>query len=412
MKKGLALFFVVVSVFCFSQSFAAPWAVVATYADVDRDHSSGTIHTVDLGASPPTVYGPFLEYKLGSGGGGLFDIVMVPGQRYALITNFGDSTMHRIDLKDPKNPVWAGKIDIPFFAEDIACTPDGKLALVTDGGFSAHMAFIDLETFKLKSNFYLGDRSAQSVAVAPNNSTVLFVDYFYAKVHYGTINKLRNGLTNMGTIYLCAGTASKDPVTGNDRCDNNDLIGRPVNITISPNGKTAIAAISNAGFVAAFEINDAGQAVAGDPLFIGGFGGTWDNSSTSEDDQTLTGLQSIAFQSDAKAYALHVPRAYQDPDNASHWIRRPMRLTPVVIEGPGKVKFGDNASTELLLGGTSQLFGVDTAAIAGWQAVVGNPTMSGAQTGKMSYANLHTKTFTELKLNNNGIAVGVALKYY
>jgi len=403
----------VVSVFCFSQSFAAPWAVVATNPDIDRNASSGTIHTVDLGVSPPKVYGPFLEYKLGSGGGGLFDIVMVPGQRYALITNFGDSTMYRIDLKDPTNPVWAGKVDIPFFAEDIACTPDGKLALVTDGGFSSRIAFIDLETFKLNGTFKTGDRQAQAVAVAPNNSTVVFADYWNFKIHYGKINKKKNGLTDMGSVFLCAGTASKDPVTGNDKCDNNDLLARPVNVTISPNGKTVLAAICTAGFVAALEINDAGQAVAGNPLFIGGFGGTWDNSSNPDPSiEVTTALQSIAFQSDAKAYALHVPKPYPDPDNASHIIDRPMRLTPVVIEGPGKVKFGDNASTDLLVGGTSQLFGVDSVAIAGWQAVVGNPTLSGAKTGKMSYANLHTKEFTELKLNSNGIATGVAIKYY
>jgi hypothetical protein len=404
MKKRLVLFFAVACVFCCSQSFAAPWAIVATQADVNRDASGGTIHTVDLGVSPPKVYGPFLEYQLGTSGGGLFDVSVVPGQRYAIITNFGDSTVYRIDLKDPTNPVWAGKIQLPFFAEDTACTPDGKLALITDGGFSSVMAFIDLETFTLNGTFHLGDKYAQSIAIGPDN-TVLFVDYFGVKVNYGRINDRKNGLADMGSIFLCDGQ-----VKDGDNCTNTDLLARPVNVTISPNGKTALVAISNGGYVASLKITGPGLVVPGDPFFIGGFGGTWDNSSTPEQERT-TGLQSIAFQSDAKAYVVHVPTGYPDPDNAS-LIIQPMKLTPVVIEGPGKVKFGDNASIELLNGGTSQLFGVDSLAIAGWQAVVGNPTLSGAKIGKMSYANLHTKAFTELKLNNNGIAVGVAIKYY
>lgn len=409
MKKSLVLFISVACVFCFTRAFAAPWAVVATYSDVDRNYSSNTIHTIDLGVSPPKVYGPFLEYKMGSAGGGVFDIVMVPGQRYALISNFGDSAVHRIDLKDPTNPVWAGKVDLKFFAEDMAVTPDGKLAVVADGGFSPRLAFIDLETFTVNGNFYTGDRYANAVAIAPNG-TVLFADYFGGYIHYGKINDKKNGLTDMGSIFLCDGT-----VKDGDNCTNPDVLGRPVNVSISPNGKTALVALPTTGIVPVLEIKGPGQVAPGDPFFVKGIGtGGWDNSSTGYpiQENNVSGVQSIAFQSDAKAYALWVPRGYEDPDNASKWIQPPIQLSPLVIEGPGKAKVGDNATIETMIGGTSQLFGVDSLAIAGWQAVVGNPTLSGAFTGKMPYVNLHTREFTELMLNNNGIAVGVAIKYY
>ena len=45
---------------------ARPWGIVATqpdyYADNESDNES--IHTIDLGQTPPVVYGPFLSGEL------------------------------------------------------------------------------------------------------------------------------------------------------------------------------------------------------------------------------------------------------------------------------------------------------------------------------------------------------------
>ena len=405
MKKCLVLLSAVACVFCFTQAFAAPWAVVAvTYAHPDNSSlDASQIHTVDLGVIPPKAYGPFLSGKLGSYGGGLFDVVMVPGQRYALISNFGDSTIHRIDLLDPTNPLWLGKVQLDFFAEDIAVTADGKTALVTDGGFSSKVAFIDLKTFALSSTMLLGDKYANALAIGPDG-TVLFADYFGGYIHYARLNG--SGLTPLKSISLCG--AELDAGV----CKDN-YFGRPVNVTISPNGKTALVANAS-GYLGAYlnvlEIRGPGDVAPGDPFFIKGLPGG--NPTDYPTDNGTNGMQSIAFQSDAKAYALSQPRGYPDPDNASLWIDIPHKLSSILITGPGKAELGDNGTISMLVGGTSQLFGVDVLAIAGWQAVAGNPTVSGAFTGKMPYVNLHTRETTEFMLNNTGIPIGVALKMW
>lgn len=60
-----------------SSAYAAPWAVVANFWNL-------TIHTIDLGTSPPTVYGPFLSGQLGTSGE-LVDVAIIPGTTYALV---------------------------------------------------------------------------------------------------------------------------------------------------------------------------------------------------------------------------------------------------------------------------------------------------------------------------------------
>lgn len=100
------------------------------------------------------------------------------------------------------DPVTGDPIIYSFFAEDIAVASDGSFAIVTDGGFSPYLGFIDLATFKIKkiqetvspNPRFPDDRStdrtysAQSVAITPDGKTVLFVDYFFGAVNWGRVN--------------------------------------------------------------------------------------------------------------------------------------------------------------------------------------------------------------------------------
>ena len=60
--------------------------------------------------------------KLGSEGGGRFDVAMTSNGLQALISNFGDSKVFFIDLSSG-TPVVAGMAKIDMFAEDIAIDP-------------------------------------------------------------------------------------------------------------------------------------------------------------------------------------------------------------------------------------------------------------------------------------------------
>jgi hypothetical protein len=103
------------------------------------------------------VSGPFLKGQLGSEGGGLFDVAITPNASTALISNFGDSRVNFISLLNPQAPVFLGRVNIGFFAEDIAITGDGKWALVTDGGFTSRIAVVNIATRRIASVFNFTD---------------------------------------------------------------------------------------------------------------------------------------------------------------------------------------------------------------------------------------------------------------
>ena len=137
---------------------------------------TGTISIIDAAAD--IVYGPFLSGTLGSEWGGLFDVAVTPDGKTALISNFGDSAVFFVDVSDPLNPSVILSVTTPMFAEDIAISHDGQFALVADGGFSNVLAVIDLPsrtlayTITLPSGLY-----ANGVDIAPDG-TVIVVDYF------------------------------------------------------------------------------------------------------------------------------------------------------------------------------------------------------------------------------------------
>lgn len=270
MKKLVVFLFVLASVFCFSQAFAGSWGFVVNSPDISNTASTSSIHTIDLGKSPPVVYGPFLEGELStSTGPDAFDITLLKNKKHALVSVFGEQKVHRIDIQDPKNPVLAGTIQLDFFAEDIAVSPNGKFALVTDGGFAPYVAFINPETFTVTATVDISATGyANAVAIAKDNKTVLFADYFGGKIHYGTVNDTMDGFDSLQSIWLCDTPVVTDTCTGN--------LARPVNIATSPNGKTALAAVSNGGLVIVLSIQGkkgAIEVVPGNPFFLSGLPG-------------------------------------------------------------------------------------------------------------------------------------------
>jgi len=415
MKRVLLAVIVFVSLFFSSQAVAGPWAVVGTTPDISVTGSTTSIHTIDLGKKPPAVYGPFLEGQIITAtGDNIFDITLTKDKRYALASTFGTGQVHRIDLKNPKSPVLKGSVtlddgNVSMFAEDIAMTPDGKLALVSDGGFSPTIAFIDVKNFVLTSMVTLTTTtgtptvvSAQAVAVAPDNKTVLFADYFAGKIHYGTINAARNGFDSLKSIWLCDTEVITTTCTGN--------LARPVNVAISPDGKTALVAISAASsfygdvtlndLVVVLEIQGPGNVVPGTPFFLHGLAG-----SIFDPTEYLgphgAGNQSITFADKKTAYVV------------TQSTGGPNQLSKITILGPGWAAVADPVAADLYWNGSSQLFGVDVLAISGNRAVVGHPTLSGATDANYNcVANVDLKKGTTscIHLNNFGQPAGVVIK--
>ena len=309
-----------------------------------------------LDARTQTVSTPFLVDELGSAGGGLFDVVITPNRRTALVSNFGDSAVYFIDISDRTAPSVLGSVTLSFFAEDIALTPDGRYALVTDGGFSPKIAVIDVANRVLVEEYE--DTTAptpnafQAVAVAADGKTVLTIDYAGGKVNTLTLDAVGH-LTYVGNIDVSNGGTFL-----------------PVNVSISPNGKTAIVAgmptatdpivpADNMRFPV-LEITAPGVVTLNNYVVVG---------------PRLIGSQSIVFNpSGTKAYAYCVQ---EDPDPLDLITPNDLIVT-LNVDEPGLVSDA-GLTTEVNFIATSQYFGVDTIAIdrTGRYLFVSNMTSGG-----------------------------------
>ena len=396
-------------------STVSAWAVVATQNNLIQPNSvdpKNALYTVNVKPNGNSeVHGPFLVGELGTDGGGIFDVSPIPGTKSVLVSNFGDSKVFKVDVSDPLNPSVQGGIDLGFFAEDIAVTSDGKTALVTDGGFSPTVAFIDIPSWTLKNVFNLpAGMNAQSVAIGPDNKTVVMADYFGSKVIYGKINPTKDGLENVGSIFLCD---SIDPL---DSSNCLGMRGYPVNTTISPGGETAIVSLAsvslsngdfpNQGYVGVIKLGSSGVQPAS-PMFVGGLPVTPVGF-----DPTLAGAggnQSVAFSSGSTAWVLTQPL---DP-TGSGFNNRLARLTITggqTVGSSAKVTVVDSNVAELASLGTSQLFGVDTLATYSTRFVLAsNPTLSGGVSDLTLY-DAGSKTKALITLPNDAIPVGIAFR--
>jgi hypothetical protein len=422
MEKKLLQIFAVLAVMLFLAAplCARPWGIVSTQADyyADNESDNASIHVIDLGEVPPVVYGPFFSGQLTANRyDSVLDIAMVPGNRKALISTFYNSMVHVVGLSDPTNPVLERSFTLPFYAEDIAISNNKKLALVTDGGSTSLVAIIDLQKITA-ATFDIGPgRFAQAVAVGRNN-VAIFADFSNGTIHYGKINKAKNGLESIGTIALCD-EGQYDNATN---CEG--PVGNPVNVAISPDGKTALVAPGWGGAVFVLEIKGNGTVVPGDPFILTGLpGGELDMYSSTG------GQQSIAFQNSKTAYVLsHRWELPGDPDEAVTQPMqagspnadglRPDQLSQINIKGPGRAEFVAARYT-LLNSCASLLFGVDTLDIYKNTALVGNDTTDSYGIGtpyenpyynNVVFIDLKTGILTPIELNNYGIGTGVAIK--
>ncbi|MBU1901947.1 VCBS repeat-containing protein, partial [Patescibacteria group bacterium] len=345
--KHAALLFVALAVFfaCASILTAAPWAVVT-------DNTLGRIATLDFGTTTPTVYGPFLQGQLGNtNSGNLLDVAITPDGRYALLSNYGGKTVHRVDISNPTNPIVTGCVTNSFYAEDIAIAPNGQFALVTDGYDATNMAIIDLSSFSTSITYSVTSGHAQAVAIAPDNQTVILVDYSGHKVIFGIIGP--TGLVSESVLSV-----------------GENL---PVNVAIATDGKTVLVANYVTNEVNVFQILSPGNVVTGDTPSVLLMP---DRSS-----------QSFAFSpAGDRAYVLqnwHAPNT-----NMLSWLQ---------INGPGNVTLGGAGVATLLSGASNSFLGVDTLGVSpdGAWVLAGNPGTLG-KTNVLSLVNLSTYAVSSL----------------
>jgi hypothetical protein len=184
--------------------------------------SEGSIGVLD--GATQTVAGPLLSGELGPDEeGGLLDVAITHDGMKALVSNWDSEEVYFIDMSNPTQPVVTGSITLDFYPEGIAITPNGGYALVTDGGSGTKIAVLDIGNQTQVEEYNNASLYHQAVAVA-ENGTVLTADCNHGLVNAFTLNM------NGHLTYV----ASTD-VSNGGKLD-------PLNLTISPDGKTVIVA--------------------------------------------------------------------------------------------------------------------------------------------------------------------------
>ncbi len=327
------------------------FAIVTNFQD-------NNYHVIDIASN--TITGPFLTGSLGSGG--LLDPVITPDGQTALISDFSDQTVFFVDVSNPFAPSVLGSVNIGFYAEDICLTSDGAFAVVTDGGSSTSIGVIDVATRTLIQTLDISPRSAEAVAVGPDG-TVLVADYLNSQIHVFVMNPTTGLLTDPATAIAVE-------------------IG-PLNISISPDGQTAISANINSTSINTFQISAPGSVTLSGSI------------------PNMLNVQSIAFDpSGARAFAVETGTS-------------PDELAVLNVISPGNVTDSGTRigliSDEIAGVGLYGVDVVDVSMDANW-AYVGNPSSSTPQTD-VAVVDLNTYTLAgNLTAGNypTGITIGGA----
>jgi len=350
-------------------------------------------------------HGPFLKGRLGSSGGGNFDIVVTPDGNTALVSNFGDSRIYFIDITDPVEPVLLGTVQMPMFAEDIAITPDGRYALVTDGAFAPYIVSIDIQARQVVEEKVEPGVNVNAVEIAADG-TVVAVNYFEGKVFTFLIGQ-DGKLTYVGSHGSYYVRLNGD-LTDDDRAH----LVRPVNLGISPDSKTVLVAdvapynmedtpldpvpdtVGNTKFViAVYEITSPGQLE---------FKGLLKDIPRA--------VQSFAFDRlGTKAYLLGNNGRMLDRQEGSPMMPEEFdRLMVANIAGPGQVTFDNEHFASLGRYSGSQLFGVDSLVVHRGKAYASYSTFSVETDADRTIAVVDLETFDVNRLAVGGIVAGLA----
>lgn len=333
---------------------------------------------------------------LGNDSGPLLDVAMTRNGQTALVSNFGDATVYIVSLRSGSPEVLAG-VPIDMFAEDIAIDPSDQWALVTDGGQSSGVAVIHIPTrtwrtfhhdddddpstpsenddsYPLKpdepGSWILPDGGdAQAVAIARDGRTVLLVDYLGGKVHVVLLDPISGELSLQQSVTLTR--------YGTDPSDPTPWIYWPVNVTISPDGRTALVAttfpsndvtVDEGGNLAVLYIDQPGHVRRKPDVVFPYYQDT---------EIGTTGGQSVAFSRDGKkAYYVTASKFRaipSDPDDTDPYSS--LVIEELIVNSPGQVSRG-RALRLPTVRGTGQFFGIETIATSpdGNHLYVTNPS--------------------------------------
>jgi DNA-binding beta-propeller fold protein YncE len=319
-----------------------------------------------------TVSDSYLKGMLGSYEGGLLDVAVTSDGKTAIVSNFGDWRIFAIDISGGfgVEPVLLGSQFVHFPPEDLAITPDDKYVMITDGEESPAIAVIEIASMRFVLLRYLpgdcecGYNAAESIAIAPDGQTVLVTDFWAGAVHTLLWNKETEDLRYANTYWV--------------------LPFWPVNISISPDGKTVVVPMAYHSRTVAFTIEAPG---------VLAYHGTV-NLPASEG-------QSAVFSKDGSKLYYHTNDPWQTGTQVHIYD----------VTAPGQLSFTGTSIQVKPFRGPDGFFGVDVMALD----ATGNYLLTTNSTDIEAYpfvSVLDLGTNTQVtKLRTNGIPVGIAFSY-
>jgi DNA-binding beta-propeller fold protein YncE len=337
---------------------------------------------------------------LGSEGGGRFDLAMTSDGRTALISNFGDGSVYFVDLSSG-TPAVAGMVQLDFCAEDIAIDPTNRWALVTDGS-NTKVAVLDIpsrswvpaghdgetgEPYSFRVVTDEGDPDdpddnafgyANAVAIAADGRTVIVADYFgYLSIFNPRLHVLLLDPATGALTY----SESTEPLwkQGADRNSPFPVLYRPVNVAISPDGRTVIAVDAHRSTSNPWEL-DPNAIFEGCNLAVFTIGSPGHITRRADVifPYHIDGGQSLVFSADGSRAYLHTIFKEDNPEpTPPELFDKFAEIQVLAIDGPGRVR-RIGAMRSPTQRGSSQLFGVDILAITpdGNFLYATNPTMN------------------------------------
>lgn len=351
------------------------------------------------------VHGPFMKARIGTSGGGNFDVVVTPDGNTALVSNFGDSQIHFIDITVPDAPVALGRLQMPMFAEDIAISPDGRFALVTDGGFSPTVVSIDIQNRTVIEEKVEEGVFTNAVEIAPDG-TVITVNYFEGSISTFVLDAA--GTLTYGSTYRF-----NVRLNGDATDSNNAHMVRSVNVGIAPDGVTVLVPDVGPYNKEKTTLDPTPDTTGNTKFAIGVYRitapGVLEFVNVVKD--VPRAVQSMAFdRSGAHVYLLGNNGWILDrPEDTEDFLEEEMDLLMVAdIESPGVVRFDPTHSANLRRYSGSQLFGVDGLVVHRGRAYASYSTISVNTPDMRSIAVVDLETFEVSRLGVGGIISGIA----
>lgn len=324
------------------------WVITVNYSD-------RTIHTVDTDTD--TVYGPFLAGQLGMAGV-LADVAVTPDGTIAVVSGYDEQDVYFVDVSDPTSPSFLGEIDlsgIPLAPMDIAITPDGKFALITDGGgiVTPVMASVDIASRTVVDTKNVSD--AEAVAVAPG----------------GTVIVLRTGTSPSLDTFTIDGNGSLTAGSSFTTCMRYGY-----NFAVAPDGQTVVVCNwDGTGAVTTYLVTGPATLAYGNTVY--GLPGA---------------QQSVAFDAlGTKAYVVST--------NATD------QLSVLDITAPGTASLNTAGAANLLTNVNGVFIGSDCIAVIDGVAYVGNPSSAGVPSSNLARVDLSTFAVTPLAVGHYPSAV-------